>query len=67
MVGDVDAMQNLFLRGITPPLVALVAGGISVVIAALFVPGGGRDPRGRVSLLGGVCVPALAAAAGGRA
>ena len=66
MVDDVDAMQNLFLRGITPPLVAIVAGGISVVIAALFVPAAGAIlALGLV--VGGVGVPALAAVAGGRA
>ena len=30
LVADVDALQNLYLRGIGPPLVALVAGGVSV-------------------------------------
>jgi thiol reductant ABC exporter CydC subunit len=66
MVGDVDAMQNLFLRGITPALVAIVAGGISVVIAALFVPAAGAILAAGL-VVGGVCIPALAAAAGGRA
>ncbi len=66
MVGDVDAMQNLFLRGITPALVAVVAGGISVVIAALYVPAAGAILASGL-LVGGVCIPALAVAAGGRA
>src|SRR5690348_5313635 len=30
MVADVDALQNLHLRGLIPPLVALVAGAVSV-------------------------------------
>ena len=66
MVDDVDAMQNLFLRGITPPLVAIVAGGISVVAAALFVPAAGAILAVGL-VVGGIGVPALAAVAGGRA
>jgi ATP-binding cassette, subfamily C, bacterial CydC len=66
MVGDVDAMQNLFLRGITPPLVAIVAGGISVAVAALFLPVAGAILAAGL-IVGGVGVPAIAAAAGGRA
>jgi thiol reductant ABC exporter CydC subunit len=66
MVDDVDAMQNLFLRGITPPLVAIVAGGISVVVAALFVPAAGAILAVGL-VVGGVGVPALAAVGGGRA
>ena len=38
MVGDVDAMQNLFLRGISPPLVAVVTAGVSVGVTAVFLP-----------------------------
>ena len=30
MVADVDALQNLYLRGLEPPLVALLAGAVSV-------------------------------------
>ena len=30
-VGDVDSLQNLYLRGLEPPLVALIAGAASVV------------------------------------
>ena len=30
MVADVDSLQNLHLRGVAPPLVALVAGAVSV-------------------------------------
>ena len=33
-VGDVDSLQNLYLRGLEPPLVALIAGTASVVLAA---------------------------------
>ena len=39
MVGDVDALQGLYLRGLGPPLVALAAGGVAVgVCAAVLVP-----------------------------
>ena len=66
MVDDVDAMQNLFLRGITPPLVAIVAGGVSVAVGGAVRPRCRRDPRRRAHR-GGVGVPALAAITGGRA
>jgi thiol reductant ABC exporter CydC subunit len=60
MVGDIDALQNLFLLGVSPPLVAIVAAGISVAIATAFLPSAGLILA--VGLLaGGVGVPALAA------
>ncbi len=40
-VADVDALQNLHLRGVTPPLVALAAGAVSVGVAAAFLPAAG--------------------------
>jgi ATP-binding cassette subfamily C protein CydC len=60
MVGDIDALQNLFLLGVSPPLVAIVAGGISVAIATAFLSSAGLILA--VGLLaGGVGIPALAA------
>ena len=41
MVADVDALQNLYLRGLEPPLVALLAGAVSVGAAAAFLPAAG--------------------------
>ncbi len=41
MLGDVDTLQNLFLRGLTPPAVALVAGGGAVLAAAIVLPSAG--------------------------
>ncbi len=41
MVADVDALQNLQLRVIGPPLVALLAGAVSVGVAAAFAPAAG--------------------------
>jgi len=64
MVGDVDALQNLFLRGLTPPLVALVAGAVSVVVCAAYLPAAGLVLAAGL-LAGGVVVP-LVAALGGR-
>ena len=41
MVADVDALQNLYLRGVQPPLVALVAGAVSVGVALAVLPAAG--------------------------
>jgi ATP-binding cassette subfamily C protein CydC len=38
LVGDVDALQGLYLRGIAPPLVALAVAGACVVAVALASP-----------------------------
>ena len=38
MVADVDALQNLHLRALQPPFVALAAGAVSVGVAAAFLP-----------------------------
>ena len=37
-VGDVDTLKNLHLRGVSPPLVALLAGAVSVAATAYFLP-----------------------------
>ncbi|HWB69070.1 MAG TPA: ABC transporter transmembrane domain-containing protein, partial [Solirubrobacterales bacterium] len=37
-VGDVDRLQDLYLRALAPPLVALLAGAISVLVAFLILP-----------------------------
>jgi len=59
MVGDVDATQNLFLRGISPPLVAVVTGAIAVALAALVLPAAAVVLAAGL-LVGDVFVPALA-------
>jgi thiol reductant ABC exporter CydC subunit len=57
-VADVDALQNLHLRAIGPPLVALLAGAATVGVAAAFLPAAGVVLA--VGLIaGGVAVPAL--------
>jgi thiol reductant ABC exporter CydC subunit len=63
MVGDVDALQGLYLRGLAPPLVALVVGVACVVATAVVLPAAAAVlALGLV--VGGVVVPALAGALG---
>jgi len=66
MVADVDALQNLYLRGLEPPLVALLAGAVSVGAAAAFLPEAGLVLAAGL-LAAGVAVPALAGVLGARA
>ena len=66
MVADVDALQNLYLRGLEPPLVALLAGGVSVGVASAVLPAAGLVLAGGL-LVGGIAVPALAGVLGARA
>jgi ATP-binding cassette subfamily C protein CydC len=66
MVADVDALQNLHLRAIGPPLVALLAGGVAVGVAAAFLPAAALVLAAGL-VAGGVAVPALAGALGRRA
>ncbi len=41
LVSDVDALQNLFLRGLGPPLVALASGAVLVGVSAGILPAAG--------------------------
>jgi ATP-binding cassette, subfamily C, bacterial CydC len=66
MVADVDAVQNLYLRGLEPLVIALLAGGVSVGVAAGFLPAAGLVLFAGL-LAGGVAVPALAGSLGTRA
>jgi thiol reductant ABC exporter CydC subunit len=66
MVGDVDALQNLFLRGLTPPLIGLVAAGTAVAVCAALLPAAALVLAAGL-LAGGVALPLLAAHAGRRA
>jgi thiol reductant ABC exporter CydC subunit len=66
MVGDVDAQQNLYLRGLLPPVVALLAGAVAAGAAAGFVPAAGAV-LGAGLLAGGIAVPALSGFLGARA
>ena len=65
MVGDVDATQNLFLRGIGPPLVAVITGAIAVVLAAVVLPAAALVLATGLIVAGAV-VPAMAWGTGRR-
>jgi thiol reductant ABC exporter CydC subunit len=66
LVSDVDATQDLFLRGVAPPAAAVLAGAGAVIACLLILP-----PAGAVLLVGlltaGALVPWLAAARAQRA
>ena len=59
MVGDVDALQDLYLRGLSPPIVAVVAGAVLVALAWLFLPAAAIIMTAGL-LIAGLAVPALA-------
>jgi thiol reductant ABC exporter CydC subunit len=58
LVADVDALQNLYLRGVEPPVVAVLAGGLSVGCAVAILPEAGLV-LGAGLLVGALAVPAL--------
>jgi len=60
LVADVDALQGVYLRGIGPPLVALLASIACVVVAAVLLPVAGIVLALGLAL-GGIAVPLLAA------
>ncbi|MBV9165560.1 MAG: thiol reductant ABC exporter subunit CydC [Solirubrobacterales bacterium] len=66
MVADVDALQNLYLRGVGPPLVALLAGALSVGVVFAFLPTAGLVLTTGL-LVGALVVPGLTGALGARA
>lgn len=57
-VGDVDRLQDLYLRGLGPPLVAILAGAGSVLVAALILPAAGLA-LALALLLAGIAAPTL--------
>lgn len=57
-VGDVDRLQDLYLRALGPPLVALLAGAASVLVAALILPLAGLA-LAAILLVAGIVAPAL--------
>jgi thiol reductant ABC exporter CydC subunit len=66
LISDVDATQDLFIRGIGPPLAAgLVGGGAVTVCLLILMPAGGVLALGL--LAAGAGAPALAVAAARRA
>jgi thiol reductant ABC exporter CydC subunit len=60
MVGDVDALQGLYLRGLGPPLVALVVA-VACVVATAFVLPSAAVVLGIGLALAGIAVPLIAA------
>jgi ATP-binding cassette, subfamily C, bacterial CydC len=60
-VGDVDSLQNLYLRGLLPPVVALAAGAVTVAVVAAILPRAALV-LGAGLLVAGVLVPPIAAA-----
>jgi ATP-binding cassette subfamily C protein CydC len=63
LVSDVDALQNLFLRGLGPPLVALASGAVLVGVSAGILPVAGLALAVGL-VVGGVAAPLLAARLG---
>lgn len=61
MVADVDALQGLYVRGLGPPVVALLVGAAAVVCTAAFLPLAAAILAAGL-LVAGVAVPWLAAA-----
>ena len=61
MVGDVDALQGLYVRGLAPPAVALAVGAASVAFCAwILLPAAAILAAGLV--LAGVAIPLLSGA-----
>jgi ATP-binding cassette, subfamily C, bacterial CydC len=58
MVGDVDSLQGLYVRGLTPPFVALAVGAACVGLTAAFLPAAAAVLAVGLVLVG-VLVPAL--------
>ena len=65
-VGDVDSLQNLYLRGLLPPVVALAAGAVAVGVAAAILPEAALV-LGAGLVAAGVVVPLCAASLARRA
>ena len=66
LVGDVDDLQELYLRVLPPYAVFGVAGSVAVAVVGWLVPAAGLALLVGL-VVGGIVVPAVAAAAGARA
>jgi thiol reductant ABC exporter CydC subunit len=64
-VADVDSLQNLYLRGLLPPVVAVAAGAGAVGVVAAILPRAGLVLAGGLAIAG-IVVPAGAAALAAR-
>ena len=58
-VADVDSLQNLYLRGLLPPVVALASGAVATVLVAVILPQAALMLAAGL-LVAGVVVPAAA-------
>ena len=65
-VADADRLQDLYLRALVPPMVAVCAGLIGIVVAAVILPAAGLVIAG-VLVLAGVAAPWLTRRAARRA
>jgi ATP-binding cassette, subfamily C, bacterial CydC len=63
LVGDVDTLQNLYLRGLAPPLVALATGLLAVGVTAAYLPAAAAILAAGL-LAAGVGLPLLSARLG---
>ncbi len=61
MVGDVESLPGLYLRGLGPPLVALAIGSAAVGVTAAFLPAAAVVLAAGL-IVAGLAVPALSAA-----
>jgi thiol reductant ABC exporter CydC subunit len=61
LVGDVDTLQGLYLRGLGPPVVALAAGAVAVGTATAVLPEAGFLLAAGL-VIAGVGIPAIAGA-----
>ena len=59
-VSDVDSLQNLYLRGLLPPVVAVAAGAVTVGVVAAILPAA-AVVLGVGLLVAGIVVPSAAA------
>lgn len=57
-VGDVDRLQDLYLRALSPPLIAIMSGTVCVIVAGIMLPAAGIV-LALMLLLGGIAVPVL--------
>lgn len=64
MVADVDRLQDLLLRGLLPPLVAVAAATVCVAATALLLPAAALVLAGGL-IAGGIVAPLVAAAVAG--
>ena len=60
MVGDVDRLDGLYVRGLCPPLSGLAVAGLCVVAATVMLPAAGAILAAGLAIAG-LAVPALAA------